>query len=322
MDPRQGGTNMMDSYAFFDCGGTAENGRFSALFPRACPPEAFSLAKIDLDIRDVATLGGFGLWCERRQSEQVAGPTGEAPVVDPLDAILDRWIREHASTDGVALEETQALGQEAEKLLGILVEDSSAQMSAVVSRKLAQIVDYLEQLNAFWAVTLSALVDASGSDDAWRVVQRPSREIAREIVSNGMDDASYDKSGWWFGAIAGNSLLLPIVGPILRRTSAGWLITHLQDRRQHRQLMTRLTDHTELVSLYVAKNQLLVISAMLTRFLAEQRLGAQATLYATRVCQGRSEVLLGPPRARRWYARPFARRWEMRLRPLAALATG
>jgi hypothetical protein len=313
---------VTDSYALFDCGRTKEKGRFSALLPRACPPESFPLAKIQLDIRDVATLGGFGLWRARWQTEHVAEPTGDTPAVDPLEAILDRWIGEHASTAGVALDETQDLGQEAEKLLGILVEDSSAQISPAVSRKLAQIVDYLEHLNAFWAATLSALVDASKSDDAWRVVQRPPRVIAREIVSKGMDDASYDKSGWWFGAIAENSLLLPLVGPILRRTSAGWLITHLQDRRQHRQLMKRLTDHTELVSLYVAKNQLLVISTMLTRFLAEQRLGTPATLYATRVCDGQSEVLLGPRRARRWYARPFSRRWEMRLRPLAASVEG
>ncbi|HXC51742.1 MAG TPA: hypothetical protein VN634_12700 [Candidatus Limnocylindrales bacterium] len=309
---------MTDSYALFDCGRTAGNGRFSALRPRACPPGAFPLAKIELDIRDVAKLGGFGLWRERWQCGHVEEQTGAAIADDPLEAILDRWIHEHAGTEGVALDETQALGQEAEKLLGVLVEDSSAQISAAVSRKLAQIVDYLEQLNTFWAATLSALVDASKSDDAWRVVQRPPREIAREIVAKGMDDASYDKSGWWFGAIAENSLLLPVVGPILRRASAGWLITHLQDRRQHRQLMKRLTDHTELVSLYVAKNQLLVISTMLTRFLTEQRLGSQASLYATRVCDGQSEVLLGPTRAPRWYARPFARRWEMRLRPLAA----
>lgn len=313
---------MTDSYALFDYGRPEENGRFSVLRPRACPPEAFPLAKLQLDIRDVATLGGFGLWRARWQTGQIAEPTSEASTVDPLEAILDRWIGEHAGTAGVALDETQALGQEAEKLLGVLVEDSSAQISPAVSRKIAQIVDYLEQLNSFWAVTLSALVDASGSDDAWRVVQRPPRDVAREIVCKGMDDASYDKSGWWFAAIAGDSLLLPIVGPILRKTSAGWLITHLQDRRQHRQLMKRLTDHTELVSLYVAKNQLLVISTMLTRFLAEQRLGSSATLYATGVGEGESEVLLGPRRARRWYARPFSRRWQSRLRALSASVEG
>ena len=310
----------MDSYALFNCGRMAGNGRFSALFPRACPPESFSIAKLDLDIRDVATLGAFGLWRAGRSSAQVAESTYDGVATDPLEAILDRWIDEHAGKEGVALDETQALGQEAEKLLGLLVEDSSAQISDAGLRKLEQIVDYLEQLNSFWAATLSALVDASKSDDAWRVVQRPPREIAREIVSKGMDDASYDKSGWWFGAIAENSLLLPLVGPILRRTSAGWLITHLQDRRQHRLLLKRLADHTELVSLYVAKNQLLVISATLTRFLTEQPLGARATLYATKVSQGRSEVLLGPARPRPWYARVFSRRWEMRLRPLAALA--
>lgn len=308
----------MDSYALLDCGRKDEEKRFSALVPRECPPQSYSLAKINLDIREVASLGKFSLWCERWKFAQGDEPKSEPCGSDPLEEILDRWIERHASTSGIALDETQALGQEAEKLLSVLVVDSHAEISPAVSRKLGRIVDYLEQVNALWSATLSALIDASKSDPAWRVVQRPPREIAREIVRNGLDDASYDKSGWWFGAIAENSLLLPVVGPILRKSSAGWLITHLQDRRQHRQLMKRLTDHADLVSLHVAKNQLLVLATMVTGFLEAQRLGSRATLYAAGAGEGSSAVLLGPRTVPRWYARPFSRRWEMRLRPLAA----
>lgn len=191
-------------------------------------------------------------------------------------------------------------------------------MPAAVTFKLSRVVEYLDQLNAFWGTTLSALVEASGSDQAWPVALRPSAEVAQEIIQGGMEESAYKKRDWWMGAINAGSLILPIVGPILVGNSAGWLIAHLQDRRQHRQLMKRLADYSELVSLYVARNHLLVVAAMMDRFLAAQPLGTNAALYARSVMPGQSAILLGPQKARPWYARVFARRWEMRLAPLPA----
>jgi hypothetical protein len=308
----------MESYALLECGHEAANTRFSSLARHACPPESHSLGKLPLDIRDVASLGAFGRWCERQQDGELVRPVHDDPLLDRLDETLDRWIHGHRSVPGIALDATQTLGQEAEKLLGVLVDDGSVEVSEAVTQKLRRIVDYFEQVNVLWSATLCALVDASESDDAWRVVHRPSREIATELIQHGMEDAAYRKTGWWLGALAADSLILPLVGPILRSSSAGWLITHLQDRRQHRQLMKRLGDYSDLVALHVAKNQLLVVATTVTRFLASQPLGAQAVLYARGTADGESAVLIGPRTARRWYARPFRKRWDRRLTALAA----
>jgi len=308
----------MSSYILWKSRHEPATARFSSLVPHPCPPESFPIASIPLGLREVAALGMFGAWLEQRQESQPTAPHSDQPVVRSLDQILDRWIAEHSHTPGIDLDATRELGSEADKLLGILVEDATVEVPASVTLRITNVVEYMQQFSSFWVTVLSALVAVSRSDEAWRVGLRPSREIAHQIVQNGMEDAAYKEPNWWLGAVGGDSLVMPLVGPVLKNSSAGWLIGHMQDRREHRQLMQRLADYSELVSLYVAKNQLLVVAAMVNRFLATQRLGANATLYVKSVSDGESALLLGPQTPRRWYARPFTRRWEMRLGPLPA----
>lgn len=312
----------MVSYSIWEPGRDLETGRFSSMVPRACPSESFLITNVPLGIEAVAALGMFGAWYEQRQEPEQAHAQWEEPRVRSLDQILDQWISGHRDTPGVALEATQELGREAEKLLGDLVEGIHVDVPSAVTLKLGHVVDYIDQLSAFWGTVLSALVEISQSDKAWSVALRPSREIAQEIVRSGMDEATYEKPNWWQEALGAGSLTMPIVGPILAGSSAGWLIAHLQDRRQHRELMKRLADYSELVSLYVAKNQLLVVATMVTRFLEAQSLGTNTALYARSVFPGKSMVLLGPKTARRWYAKLFTRAWERRLVGLAAPEAG
>lgn len=317
-------TNTMNSYILWKSRHETATARFSSLIPHPCPSESFPIASVPLSLQDVAKLGMFGAWIEQRQESrpQPLPPQSQSqsqePVVKSLDQILDRWIGEHSHAPGIDLDATRALGNEADRLLGVLVEDATVEVPESVTLRLNNVVEYMQQFSSFWVTVLSALVAVSRSDDAWRVGLRPSREIADQIVHNGMEDDAYKQPNWWMGAVGGDSLVMPLVGPVLKNNSAGWLIGHMQDRREHRQLMQRLADYSELVSLYVAKNQLLVVSAMVTRFLATQRLGANATLYVKSVSDGESALLLGPQSPRRWYAKPFTRRWKMRLGPLPA----
>jgi hypothetical protein len=305
------------SYSIWDPRREQATARFSSMVPHACPPESIPLAPVRLGIQEIFALGSFGARREKDREQQPAA-TSHDPRIQSLEQILDRWIDEHTSAPGISLDATQALGEEVEKLLGILVENSEVEVPMTVTLKLRCVVEYIERLAAFWSGTLSALVDASKSDDAWRVPLRPAGEIAQELVQNGMEDAAYRKAGWWLGVLGADSLILPIVGPILKAKSAGWLIAHLQDRRQHRQLMKRLAEHPELVSLHVAKNQLLVVATMLARFFAAQPAGTNTMLYATAVSADESAVFLGPETPRRWYARAVTRRRHMRLAPRSA----
>lgn len=290
--------------------------RFSSLEPHSCPSESFAIATLPFDLRVVVALSTFGEWVARRPAPAQSPHESDHAVVKSLDEILDRWTRGHTGTAGIDLEATRALGSEADRLLGILVEDATIEVPARITTRVADVVEYMQQFSAFWVAALSALVAASRSDEAWRVGLRPSREVAQQIVCNGMEDATYRQPNWWLGAVGGGALVMPLIGPVLKNNSAGWLIGHLQDRREHRQLMQRLADYAELVSLYVAKNQLLVVAETVTRFLSTQRLGADATLYVRAGAAGESALLLGPPKPRRWYVRPFTRRWEVRLGPL------
>lgn len=310
----------MSSYTLWQSRHEPATERFSSLAPHPCPPESFPITSIQRSLREVKALGMFGSWLEERKEPQALPPQPDQPLVKSIDELLDRWIREHSLTPGIDLEATRDLGIEADKLLGVLVDDATVEIPASVTWKIANVVEYMQEFNTFWCTVLSALVAVSRSDEAWSIGLRPAREIAQQMVQGGMEDAAYKQPNWWLGAVGEESLVMPLVGPVLRNNSAGWLIGHMQDRREHRHLMQRLADYSELVSLYVAKNQLLVVAEMVTQFLETQRLGANATLYVKSISDGESEVLLGPQSPRRWYARPFTRRWEMRLGALPAPA--
>lgn len=315
----------MNSYILWKTRHQAATARFSSLEPHSCPSESFAIANLPFDLRDVVALSTFGDWVARRPAPEQARQDSDHEVVKSLDEILDRWTREHSGTSGIDLDATRSLGSEADRLLGLLVEDATVEVPARLTHRVANVVEYMQQFSSFWVGVLSALVAVSRSDDGWRVGLRPSREIAQQIVCNGMEDAAYKEPNWWMGAVGGDALVMPLIGPVLKNNSAGWLIGHMQDRREHRQLMQRLADYSELVSLYVAKNQLLLVAETVTRFLASQRLGSDAMLYVRAGADGTSALLLGPPKPRRWYARPFTRRWEIRLGPLpppSAAATG
>jgi hypothetical protein len=92
----------MDSYALLDM--RTWTGERQILFSGSPHVSAgiFLTTKIDLDIHDVAALGGSARGPRSATTKRSPSRGREEPLLDSLEQILDRWIQEHTGLRDLA----------------------------------------------------------------------------------------------------------------------------------------------------------------------------------------------------------------------------
>jgi hypothetical protein len=293
----------------------AVNGRFLSMTRHRCPSgDTTFLGPLGIGLDLLSAIGQFGTWYEAHRLADASKAQFEERRVPWLNEALDQWIREHSDKAGIAVDITESLVRESDKILAKLVEIESMDVPEVLLVKAGRVADYIDDVTGVCGQIVSRLVDVSESRTEWKPEIRPSRQVVEESLRENGDSELI----WPTVALGAAALLIPGVGAQVAGGLFGLAIKQHFDRGSRSKIRSRLAQYRSLLRLNVAASQLLGTTTLARRFLERQGLPEGTRLYAVSRESMEVQLVLGPERSRPWYARLFTSSRAPVLRPLAA----